>query len=146
MEGLGIGAADSFISQVSVVFAILIHKIFESIALAGLLAEGRVGYLQSRVMFGVFALATPIGAMCTALIQSHIEAGAVDGDISGKVLDGVVTALASGSFMSVLSSSLCLSPLNIQSNFLPSPLSVSLPLCPSVSAGILGRWKCFRIC
>jgi zinc transporter ZupT len=112
MEGLGIGAADSYISQISVVFAILIHKIFESIALAGLLMDGKVSLLQSRIMFTVFALATPTGALCTALLQSYIEANAVAAaaaaaegsneaveDLTGKVLDGVVTALAAGSFM-----------------------------------------------
>jgi zinc transporter ZupT len=137
MEGLGIGAADSFISQVSVVFAILIHKVFESIALAGLLAEGGregsagrvVSSLQSRMMFGIFALATPLGALCTALIQSYIESSSSSlssGLTAGKILDGVVTALASGSFMSVTLS-----------------LSVSLPL---TSAGTLGRWRCSPTC
>lgn len=98
MEGLGIGAADSYISQISVVFAILIHKIFESIALAGILIDGKVNFLRSRVMFTVFALATPTGALCTAFMQSYIESSG-DNDTTGKILDGVVTALAAGSFM-----------------------------------------------
>lgn len=100
MEGLGIGAADSYISQISVVFAILIHKIFESIALAGILIDGKVDILQSRIMFLIFALATPTGALCTAFMQSYIESSGTSNS-TGKILDGVVTALAAGSFMYV---------------------------------------------
>lgn len=98
MEGLGIGAADSYVSQITVVSAILIHKIFESIALVGILIDGNISTVQFRIMFLVFALATPIGAFCTAFIESYVVASDED-NYQSKVLAGVITALAAGSFM-----------------------------------------------
>lgn len=100
MEGLGIGAADTYISQITVVFAILIHKIFESIALVGILIEGNIPTAQFRVMFFVFSLATPIGAFCSSLVESYVVASDED-NCESKILNGVITALAAGSFMLV---------------------------------------------
>ena len=99
MEGLGIGAADSYLSQITVVSAILIHKIFESIALVGILMDGNIPTVQFRVMFFVFSVATPIGALCTSFIESYVVVASDEDNYQSKLLAGVITALASGSFM-----------------------------------------------
>mmetsp|Transcript_14367 Transcript_14367/g.21535 ORF Transcript_14367/g.21535 Transcript_14367/m.21535 type:complete len:381 (+) Transcript_14367:71-1213(+) len=96
MEGFGIGVADTFIEQSTLVVAILIHKVFESIALAGLLIDSHLPYISSFLMFGTFVLATPSGAVISAVVESYVVS---DDGITSKVVSGIITGLASGSFM-----------------------------------------------
>lgn len=96
MEGFGIGVADTLIEQLTLVVAILIHKVFESIALAGLLIDGKLPSHQAVWMYGVFVLATPTGAVLSAVIEYYVVA---NGDDASKLVSGVITGMAAGSFM-----------------------------------------------
>ena len=90
MEGIGIGVTDNALKQSTLVVAILIHKGFASMALASALLESGLGYQSFLAYFLAFALASPAGAVgaCFISTQNH-----------STVLSGLVTGLASGSFM-----------------------------------------------
>jgi zinc transporter ZupT len=96
MEGFGIGVADTVIEQFTLVLAVLIHKVFESLALAGLLIDGKLPTHQAVWMYGIFVIATPIGAVLSAIIESYV---ASNGDDLSKLISGVITGMAAGSFM-----------------------------------------------
>lgn len=90
MEGFGVGVTSSPLKQTTLVMAILIHKGFASLALASALLESGMDHKRFLSLFLAFSLASPLGAMLACLVQ--LEGGST-------VLSGVVTGLASGSFM-----------------------------------------------
>lgn len=90
VEGLGIGVS-SDVEQFAIVCAILIHKIFESLALSGPLFESKLTWTMKLVFFGSFCLSIPIGAVVGAILKSN--------DTGNSLFLGVITGVASGSFM-----------------------------------------------
>ena len=93
MEGFGIGVTQDPLQQSTIVIAILIHKGFVSLALAGALLESQLQAVVYVPLFMFFALASPLGAIIACII---------DTSSTSCVLAGVITALASGSFMYVI--------------------------------------------
>ena len=96
MEGFGIGVADTFLEQATLVMAILIHKVFESLALASLLLDIDMPPAMGLAMYGTFTVATPLGALFSSIVESYVVEG---NHVSSKVISGVITGMASGSFM-----------------------------------------------
>jgi zinc transporter ZupT len=90
MEGFGIGVTSNPLKQTTLVLAVLIHKGFASLALASALLESGMEYNTFLTFFLTFACASPLGAVLASVVQA--EGGS-------SVLSGVVTGLASGSFM-----------------------------------------------
>lgn len=88
LEGFGVGVTSS-VQQGAIVFAILIHKGFESLALNAALLEGGVPYPVYLLLYGSFCLSIPVGAMAGALLKSN----------GNSAFSGIITGLASGSFM-----------------------------------------------
>jgi zinc transporter ZupT len=88
LEGFGVGVASS-VQQGAIVFAILIHKGFESLALNSALLEGNVPYPMYLLLYGIFCMSIPVGAISGALLKSN----------GNSVFSGIITGLASGSFM-----------------------------------------------
>jgi zinc transporter ZupT len=90
VEGLGIGVT-SDVEQFAIVFAILIHKVFESLALSGTLFDSKLTWTTKLVLFGSFCLSIPIGAVVGAVLKSD--------DAGNSLFSGIITGFASGSFM-----------------------------------------------
>lgn len=88
LEGFGVGVTSS-VQQGAIVFAILIHKGFESLALNSALLEAKIPYPMYLLLYGIFCLSIPVGAMVGALLKTS----------GSSVFSGVITGLASGSFM-----------------------------------------------
>ena len=90
MEGFGIGVTSNPLKQTTLVLAVLIHKGFASLALASALLESGMEYGTFLTFFLTFSFASPLGAFVACLVS--LEGGST-------VLQGIVTGLASGSFM-----------------------------------------------
>lgn len=90
VEGLGIGVTAD-VEQFAIVFAILIHKVFESLALSGTLFDSKLCWTMKLVLFGSFCLSIPTGAVVGAVLKSN--------DAGNSLFSGIITGVASGSFM-----------------------------------------------
>ena len=88
LEGFGVGVTSS-VQQGAIVFAILIHKGFESLALNSALLEAQIPYPVYLLLYGIFCLSIPVGAMAGAILKTS----------GSSAFSGVITGLASGSFM-----------------------------------------------
>jgi zinc transporter ZupT len=89
LEGFGVGVTSS-VEQLTIVFAILIHKGFESIALSSALLDSGMSWHLYIVLYLVFCLTIPAGALLGSLLRSGS---------GSSTFAGIVTALAAGSFM-----------------------------------------------
>ena len=89
LEGFGIGVTSS-VQQAAIVFAILIHKGFESLALSGALLDSKMSFSLYCLLYGIFCCSVPTGAILGALLKSNS---------ANSPFSGIITGLASGSFM-----------------------------------------------
>jgi zinc transporter ZupT len=89
LEGFGIGVTSS-VQQAAIVFAILIHKGFESLALSGALLDSKMSFSLYCFLYGIFCCSVPFGAILGALLKSNS---------ANSPFSGIITGLASGSFM-----------------------------------------------
>lgn len=89
MEGFGVGVSTSSVEQLTLVLAIIVHKGFASLALASALLESGMNRKSFLIFFLAFACAAPFGAVTASLVQLN----------NNPTLSGIVTGLASGSFM-----------------------------------------------
>jgi zinc transporter ZupT len=92
LEGFGIGVTSS-VQQAAIVFAITIHKGFESLALVGALADSKISFTLYCFLYGIFCCSVPAGAILGALLKSSS---------ANSHFAGIITGLASGSFMYVI--------------------------------------------
>lgn len=90
MEGFGIGVTSNPLKQSTLVIAVLIHKGFASLALASALLESGMDNQKFTSFFLIFSLASPVGAVSACLVSTSG---------SSSIVSGIVTGLASGSFM-----------------------------------------------
>ena len=76
-----------------ILIAILLHKTSAAFALALKLSESSLPKSRVRIVFGLFAGATPAGILAGSLVGAELTAGAI------VLARGVVLAMAAGTFL-----------------------------------------------
>jgi zinc transporter ZupT len=89
MEGFAVGVSGNFVQQLAIVLAIVVHKIFASMALTTALIDSQQSNNTFFCLYGIYAIASPAGAIVAAMLTI--------GDSS--TVPGIITGLAAGSFM-----------------------------------------------
>mmetsp|Transcript_16350 Transcript_16350/g.24650 ORF Transcript_16350/g.24650 Transcript_16350/m.24650 type:complete len:354 (+) Transcript_16350:23-1084(+) len=89
MEGFAIGVTGNFVEQFTIAMAIIVHKVFASIALASALMDAKCSSIEFASLYGVYALASP----CGAIVACFLDVG------DSSTVPGIITGLAAGSFM-----------------------------------------------
>ena len=89
MEGFAVGVSGNVVQALAILLAIVIHKVFASIALASALIDSQLGKTKFTILYGTYSFASPMGAMVAAIVSV--------GDSS--TVPGIITGLAAGSFM-----------------------------------------------
>lgn len=106
LDGLALAAAvtagaqgNEAIAGVGVAIVVILHKPFDAMAVSTLMAAGGSSRLSRHVLNGLFALASPLGAVLFYFATSQIAGG------NGAVLGGAL-AFCAGSFLCISSSDL----------------------------------------
>jgi zinc and cadmium transporter len=106
LDGLALAAAVTAGGQehqklagLGVALVVILHKPFDAMAVATLMAAGGSSRFSRHVLNGLFALASPLGALLFYFGASHFAGG------NGPVL-GSALAFCAGSFLCIASSDL----------------------------------------
>lgn len=91
LEGLGLGASEG-LTQFGLFLAIVTHKGLAALALGTSFVQAHVSKSQFHLLIWAFSLATPLGALCGALLADASEDSAAA---------SYCTALAAGTFLFV---------------------------------------------
>ena len=106
LDGLALAAAVEAGAQVhaglagfGVALAVILHKPFDALAVSTLMTAGGSSRLSRQVLNGLFALATPLGAVLFYFGASHLAA-------SNAAFLGAALAFCAGTFLCIASSDL----------------------------------------